>query len=247
MKKLKSHNTGFTLIEMAVVLLIGGLLLSSSLKLLSAQYELQKRNATKKILDDTKDALIGFAIINGRLPMPAMSATSGIEKANCDQITPANGGKVIKPDEVCTGFIPWAALGTAKLDGWNKIIRYSVTPEYTSTNFSKLTLGRKTVYTRDATINMPTIAPSVVFVVFSQGKLNFGTGDDGTAFNNTSIKNTNFDEQVNDNGANSGTAFASRTPTANISANGGEFDDMVDWITSFTFISRLTSAGAKVN
>ncbi|HUW25479.1 MAG TPA: prepilin-type N-terminal cleavage/methylation domain-containing protein [Gallionella sp.] len=67
-----SYQPGFTLVEMAIVLAIVGLLLGGLIPTLSAQMESQRINETRKQLDEIQQALMGFAIINGRLPCPAL-------------------------------------------------------------------------------------------------------------------------------------------------------------------------------
>ena len=117
---------GFTLLEMTIVLAIVGLLVTGLVRSLGAQIDVQSLNKTRTVLDNAKEALIGFTLINGRLPCPASSA-NGFED-------PIGGG-------TCTavnGFLPAATLGMSELDsngyaldGWggNPInrVRYAVT------------------------------------------------------------------------------------------------------------------------
>ena len=65
-------NRGFTLIEMAIVLMIVGLLLGGMLVPLSAQMDQRNISDTQKSLSEIKEALIGYAMANGRLPCPAI-------------------------------------------------------------------------------------------------------------------------------------------------------------------------------
>jgi len=74
---------GFTLIEMAVAIFIITLLIGSILFPLTTQVEQRQIAETQKILDETRQAIIGFAVINGRLPRPAVSATNGTERGAC--------------------------------------------------------------------------------------------------------------------------------------------------------------------
>jgi type II secretory pathway pseudopilin PulG len=104
---------------LAIVLIIVALLLSSLLSPLSAQIDQRNYNETQQQISEIREALIGFAVVNGRLPRPATSATNGAEN-------PANCGS----EALCTGFIPWSTLGVKKTDAWNKIIQYSVSPAY---------------------------------------------------------------------------------------------------------------------
>ena len=65
---MRQRQAGFTLIEMAMVLMIVALLLGGLLPTISSQAEQRHENDTRKQLDEIQQALIGFAIINGRLP-----------------------------------------------------------------------------------------------------------------------------------------------------------------------------------
>jgi prepilin-type N-terminal cleavage/methylation domain-containing protein len=103
-----NKSAGFTLVEMAVVLLILGLLLAGLLMPLSAQMDTRKEEDTRKLLEQAKDALIGYALANsGRLPRCA-STTAGT-------VDPACAGE---------GYLPWQALGLAQTDAWGRPFRY---------------------------------------------------------------------------------------------------------------------------
>ena len=218
---------GFTLIELAVVMLIIGLVLGSlavpfTTRIKSSQYE-----ATQKQLNETREAVLGFAARMGRLPRPAVSFSDGTEMAACAS------------EAACTGFIPWATLGVQKLDPYGKIIRYSVTPAFTST-FTLATVGTKTVMTRDpnppyALVAMSTSVPAMIW---SHGALNFGTSDSGTAQADGSATNT--DENVNQV---TSLAFICRNFVESTTATGGEFDDVCSWISPHILAGRMIAAG----
>ena len=231
-----SRQTGFTLVELAIVLFIVSLLLGGMLLPLSAQQDVRQRQETEKTLNDIRDALIGFAVVNGRLPRPATSATDGAEAA-----------AACANDAACTGFIPWATLGSGKLDGWGKLIRYSVTPAYANAPIALTTIPNRTVQTRDSNGNVIYLAggascttPSqcVPAVIFSQGKSHWGVTDAGNALPDDSA--TNADEDANQNGT---TNFFSRTLSASTTTPGGEFDDQVIWVSANVLFNRLVSAG----
>ena len=59
---------GFTLIEIAIAMVIIGILLGGGIPLLRMLTEQKKRNETISYMGEVKDVLIGFANINGRLP-----------------------------------------------------------------------------------------------------------------------------------------------------------------------------------
>ena len=73
------RTAGFTLVEMAVVLLIMALLLGGLLPTLSSRVEQQRLGEVRKQLDEIEQAAIGYALINGRLPCPASSSSNGAE------------------------------------------------------------------------------------------------------------------------------------------------------------------------
>lgn len=220
---------GFSLIEIALVLVIVGLALGGIVSAIGPQLENKRINETQKALEEVKEALIGFAIVNGRLPRPATSATNGVEAAGC-----AN-------EALCTGLVPWTTLGVTKLDSWAKVLRYSVTPAYATTvGLTTATLGTKTVQTRDALGALTPLATQVPAVIFSSGKLSFGTTDGGTVIPTQSVGNTNVDETAN-NGAS--VTFIQRSVNTATTVVGGEFDDLVIWLPKTTLISRLAQAG----
>jgi len=219
-------NAGFTLIEMAIVLLIVTLLLGGLLAPLAMQAEQRKVAETQRALDEIKEALIGFSIANGRLPRPAVSNAEGGEGPAC-----AN-------EKACSGFIPWATLAVPKLDGWGKIFIYSVTPAFANGPITFATTATKTVKTRDAAGQLVTLAVSAPAVIISQGKSNWGAGDSGNALADTS--STNIDEDTNNTAT---VIFVSRTQTDNTTATGGEFDDMATWLSANILFNRLVAAG----
>lgn len=112
-KHLKYHQTqtGFTLVEMAIVLAIVALLMGGLLPVISSQIEQQHRSETRKQMDEIKEALIGYAIINGTLPCPTTTtdpanANYGIADTTCSA------------DAAADGYLPWKTLGVSETDAW---------------------------------------------------------------------------------------------------------------------------------
>lgn len=234
-----TYTRGFTLAEMAVVLVIVALLIAGMVLPLSAQQDIRARQETEKTLADIREALLGYAVANGRLPRPAASATDGAERAT-----------TCASDSDCSGFIPWAALGVRKLDGWNKLIRYSVTPAYANAAITMTTVADRTVQTRDsagtaqylagqATCN--TTNQCIPAIVFSHGRNNWGTTEAGVALPDASA--TNADEDANEDGTTTYRNYFSRLPTSDTAATGGEFDDLVVWLPTTILVNRLITSG----
>lgn len=225
------HSKGFTLVEMAIVLLILGLLLGGGLTVLGMQLQQQRIKDTQRLLDEAKEALIGFAVGNGRLPRPATSAVNGLENP------------VPCPTEAaCTGFVPWATLGTTKADAWGKILRYSVTPAFANPGLALASLPTKVVQTRDAGGAVVVLANGIPAVIFSHGERNFGTTEAGVAVPNGAAGNL---DEINNNTGNPGAiTFMQRTPSENPPAGfGGQFDDIVVWLPSGILFNRMVQAG----
>lgn len=229
----KSH--GFTLTEMSVVLVIIALLIGGMLLPMTAQQDIRAQQETERALAEIRDALIGFTLVNGRLPRPAVSATDGTERAIC------------ATDVECHGFIPWAALGIRKSDNWEKLIRYSVTPAFANNAISATAIANRTVQTRDVAgtplylVGQATCSTAVLCapaVVLSQGKSRWGTSNAGAALPDGSA--TNVDEDVNNTGP---LNYFSRTPTTSTAEAGGEFDDIVAWVPQSVLFHRMIAAG----
>lgn len=110
--RLHTDEGGFSLVEMAIVLAIVGLLLGGLLPTISVQIEQQRRNETRKQLDGIRDTLYGFVIINGYLPCPTTiadpaNASYGIAATSCSGAPAAEG------------YLPWKTLGVTETDAWS--------------------------------------------------------------------------------------------------------------------------------
>ena len=114
---------GFTLAELAVVMMIVALLLGSMMYTLSVQFEQRAFEETRSRLEAARQLLLSFAIVNGRLPCPATAASLGAED-------PPGGGTCTSP---YVGFLPARTIGYQVVDAggfatdsWNNRIRYAV-------------------------------------------------------------------------------------------------------------------------
>src|SRR4051812_3179202 len=130
---------GFTLIELSVVVLVITLLLGSLLVPLATQVEQRNVSETQKRLQEVKEALIGYAIANGRFPCPA--EVSPVPDPNdrgnesFDVGGTAANGKCRHPYD---GYVPGITLGLSNLDSQGFVVdawglqqnrlRYAITP-----------------------------------------------------------------------------------------------------------------------
>lgn len=248
MRKLQQ---GFSLIEIAVVLFIVGLLTAGLLPTLTSQIEQRRRAETNKQLEEVKEALMGYASIYGRLPCPASTTSNGAESF-------AAGGDASNGNcsNFYDGFVPAATLGITTtvdssgnkgyaVDSWGNRIRYAVT-SWNSNTFTKTngianngisTLSPNllvcasaapatgfTGSTCGSSSNALTSSPGVPVVLFSLG-------------NNGGYGGTSTDEAANATGSNRTFVSHTFTPVPN------EFDDLVIWISPNTLINRMVSAG----
>ena len=223
----------FTLVEMAIVLVIVGLLLGGMLAPLSAQMEQRRVADTARALEEARDALAGFAARNGYLPCPAISASNGLE----DRIGTrcANGRRL--------GFLPWATLGVPKLDAWQHLYLYSVTPAFSDSGvpFRLNTPRDITVASRDA---VGTLVPAsaqndIPAVVLSQGRNGFGAFSD-VGVQAADMGQGNVDEKANFQ--NDGRMFIARGQADNPAAAGGAYDDIVVWLSPNILYNRMLAA-----
>lgn len=258
--RLNRHQRAFTLVELAVVLLIVALLLSTLMYTLSAQSDQRTREQTQRTLEQAREALIGFAIANGRLPCPASSASNGVEAPNGGgDCTNYNDGFL---PAVTLGFQPTDAAGYA-VDAWNNRIRYSLArnlspgtctvPHFTVRNTLKqngiscLPSGTELLICKStqsapapavgncgAADNAVTNTGTVVAIVFSPGK-NFSQAQTAAAATAAS----RFDEAANLDG---NTVYIMHTPAPS-GAAGGEYDDQMVWIPVGVLYGRMAAAG----
>lgn len=128
-----TQNTGFTLIELAMIMVIIGLMLGAMTTPLTQQIKASKTKSTQAQLEQIHEALLAFAAINGRLPCPTLPGQNGLE---LEPSGPAGSMQDCRgpSGSVQHGFIPAVTLqlnGRVNdqglfLDGWNQPIRYSV-------------------------------------------------------------------------------------------------------------------------
>jgi prepilin-type N-terminal cleavage/methylation domain-containing protein len=226
-----SANRGFSLIEMAMVLIIFGLLMGGLLMPLSAQRDLRSYSEARDNLEKIRDALYGYAIINGKLPCPTTMADPA------DNVNYGHGDAAC-PITAAAGVLPWKDLGVPEIDSWglqrNLITDpwvgywiYRVDPNFTS-NFSLTTKTEATnpspganidIHKSDGT-SLTTPAERAVAVICTTGKDRVPNGENAT-FENVAPVNPIYEDDV-------------QSPT---------FDDMCIWITRPSLFNRMVTAG----
>ncbi len=246
-----NRQSGFTLIEIAVVLAVVALLLGGLLVPMTAQIELQQTSETQNALDEISEALIGYAIINGRLPCPA-DGTIPAGKTNAAGVaagqeyrspvagSPYDCANVV--GNVAVGVLPWVTLGVKETDAWARRYTYEVTATWadskdgTGSSGCSVANGVSFQLCSNANLNIlstvggTSIASNVPAVVVSHGKNGFGAYTPSGARLSTS---RDADEAENSNGdAN----FVSKPITP-------AFDDIEIWVSPSILMNLMVQAG----
>ena len=117
---------GFSLVELAVVLAVLGLLAAGMLMPLEVQMESRDRAAAQRQLEQAREALYGFAMRFGRLPCPDVDGDGRPDPAF--DATRKATASCIRAE----GSLPGLALGVSVLDPWGQRLRYRVSaPRFT--------------------------------------------------------------------------------------------------------------------
>jgi len=126
----RSHaprEQGFSLVELAMVLLAVGLLAALFLPATNTMMDNKRRNETRAKLEALESAIARFVMTTKRLPCPADGAqgvanpTSGLEQRNA--------GPPATCTAMTTGVVPWRTLGVpvdSVIDAWGNLITYRV-------------------------------------------------------------------------------------------------------------------------
>ncbi|HYL91268.1 MAG TPA: prepilin-type N-terminal cleavage/methylation domain-containing protein [Burkholderiales bacterium] len=151
---------GFTLVEVAVVVTIVAFLLVSLMFTFSAQVDQRNIDETRRRLEQARELVLSFAIVNGRLPCPARWTSSVSNSGGLESFCPAAATSststcvgtettTVQTHGTCSnfydGYLPAASIGYTPsdqsgyaLDAWGNRIRYAVAR--TNTNCSGTTI-----------------------------------------------------------------------------------------------------------
>ncbi len=218
----ESACSGFSLVEMAVVLVIVGLLMAGLLGPLGAQLEARRLAQTKTVLENSKEALLGFAVQNKRLPCPANPSTSGTGEGLEDLNTGTGSCNRL------VGALPWVTLGVSKVDGWDRRVTYRVSNSF-SRSGSLPNLSSSGDITVRASSGGTIVANNLPVVLVSHGKDGLG----GYANDGSGLAAATGDQLENSNGD---TTFISRNADES-------YDDVTAWLPTTLVLGRMVSAG----
>lgn len=271
--RLAALQPGFTLAELAIVLVIVSFLLGGMMAMFSSQQDTRKWNDTQSRLEAARDAIFGFAIANGRLPCPANSTSAGAEVPAgggvCGSGTPQDyyGGVVggttygLLP-AVTIGYQPVDSQGFA-LDAWGNRIRYAVSKVTTpvlSANFtskSNLVNNYRTYLATSGPVvpNDLVVCASATGIVLSPPGCGLVTANSVTSKqtvvavlyspgkNGLGQVSPGLDESTNGNPSGTNDAIFISHTPTPSTYTNGEFDDQLLWIPIGTLYSKLIAAG----
>lgn len=134
---MERSKTGFTLIEMSVVLVIVGLVIMIVYPALNVVRQSAQQSTTQTNLATVMRATAAFVQANGCVPCPTKASASGAAfgRVRGDELAAACGACVDPPE----GIVPFVSLGlpvsTAK-DGWGHWLTMRVDPALTTNDKS---------------------------------------------------------------------------------------------------------------
>jgi prepilin-type N-terminal cleavage/methylation domain-containing protein len=249
------HQRGFSLVELAIVILIMGLVLGGLAMPLSVQRENGRIREGREQLVEIEESIQGFALANGFIPCPATPSSGGLAAS-------AGGGCAVQH-----GFVPATTLGLSGarnndnllLDPWASPLRYSVSASdsdgdgnWDFTNVGEMQdvtmplLVPDLVVCSATTGSTPTACANANLTLSNQAPLVlYSLGKDWASFSSP--------DQIENVGANlgggpSGVAYQVADDLVFVSRQaseqaGAEYDDLLMWTAPATLYSRLLAAG----
>ena len=230
------------------MLMIIALLLGGMLGPLGAALDTRQRAKAALELEQIREALTGFAMINGYLPCPATTTDPhndryGLEDAVCDG------------DPAAEGYVPWRTLGVPEVDPWGLprsaaaepfigYWRYRVDRNFSNSaalfRINTAPAENLTVVNhRDQLLTAPTETP--VAIIYSTGANLTPDGANAT-FEGAPCGNASGYKPAGSSACpdgeplyQAGALAQAGTPTA--------FDDLLVWLSRPRLFNRMVSAG----
>lgn len=245
-QQLIKRQTGFTLLEVSVTLVVLGILAAGGLMVTSHVSDINRYKLTQETMKEVNEAVQGFYVHMGHLPCPDIDGDGREDIATTSPFTCS----------ATNGYLPHVTLGAGALgDAWGQPFKYAVYPHAGAqlgdacrldhTMDKSNPIGRIHIRSLDEGINATDIAKDVAYVVLSTGKngalTNAGmtaafSGDGGCQGlhtfenNNCSVSATN--SQLN---LHAGTPLMDKDSVT--------FDDMLIWLESDKLYSLAIDFG----
>ncbi|MDH5710410.1 MAG: type II secretion system GspH family protein [Gammaproteobacteria bacterium] len=263
----KYKQKGFTLVELAIVLVIVGVLLGGFITTLASRIESTQRSDTQEQLEDIKLAILGFAATYGRIPCPAVANPAIATEAGLEQ--PDGGGTC----DSAHGFVPGRTLGlngsynrdNLLVDTWGNPIRYSVTNDSDFTTAGGIAAtgmggvgpdlivcNGDSANTASCSAGLTTLVGNAPFVILSLGKdgnefVGRFTADNANADTDQGENSAEIDVAPNAVGENlaysvgNNRVFVSKSYVG-VGATADQFDDIIVWVSPYILYSRMIEA-----
>jgi prepilin-type N-terminal cleavage/methylation domain-containing protein len=219
---------GFTLVELTIVLVIVGLLTGGLLLGIAAQRNAAETSEARRQLENIREALLGYAMANGRLPCPAPATLPNSDAGAGVATTPPcdNAGQ--------HGVLPWVTLGLPETDPWGNRFTYTASSAFTAAKpaeaLASFTLSSTAnANVKDSATGSANIASELPAVVVSHGSRSAGAYQTSGA----KLPGAIGDEAEN---ADADLIFVSHTPS-------DVFDDLLIWISPSVLKAKMVAAG----
>ncbi|MFC7420520.1 type II secretion system protein [Iodobacter arcticus] len=243
-------NKGFTLAEIAIVLVIVGIMLAGGLGAFRAQTDSQRMRDGRAQLAEIKESLLGFAVQYGHLPCPANpAANTGLE----DRLANLSCN-------LAEGVVPWSTLGISRAgDPFNQPFRYRVSLDFADSGPPSVPpVATDSNQTLGANCPVGSVAPQgMSFMLCSRGDIMINaTAAAATplAANVVAVVVMHYrhgppnggagstDEQEN---TDNDLTFVSKLRVEDDSSSPAdeEYDDISEWISPSILVSRMLAAG----
>ena len=249
MRKGSKKTEGFTLVELSVVMILIGIVMTMGMKMLNATLDNAAFSETKIKQERIKTALISYLRTNGKLPCPDNTAgvATGLESTPC---------ATNQSDSF--GVVPWQTLGIprdAALDGWGNFFTYKVvngigaTKDWTSktlansfsiTELRNPSVGLTVQELNAASTALVNVTTTGVVAIVSHGANGFGAKTSKTA---TRISTDDAGDGEVTNAESTGSTFVVRAVTANPAAFNGAYDDLVAFMSPQDLLQPLLNEG----
>lgn len=128
------NSLAFTLVEVAIVLTLVGLVAGGGVVLVRVLREQKQRNETAEYLAEVRQALLTYANVNGRLPYPDTVGDDGVADNNAAD----------------AGNLPYKTLGLRPRDAWSHYLKYQVHPSLVDPVAANVCLSLKNFLKQDA-------------------------------------------------------------------------------------------------
>lgn len=245
------HRSGYTLVELSIVIIIVSLLTATGLTVGTSMIERAAYIDSQKLIAQIQQSLKDYYIVFGRLPCVASlndspgSASFGEEIVNCTTAgNPAAGSgtfrETVGAEHVRVGMVPVRTLGlpdSAAQDKFGSRIIYAITENFTDAGTFGAATGAITVYD---VANNPILNDSVYFLASHgrdrKGGYAYQTGNIPIACgttDNRDVLNCELD------------SFEFRdAPFNNGDIETQFFDDLTAWAPKFHFMSYDTESSS---